>query len=415
MANLTIFLRGQRVGSLVPGDSPSDYFFSYEDDLASERLDEVVLSASLPVRANAFGPAEARPFFEGLLPEGQLREVIARNLGISDSNSFGLLERLGRDCAGAVVLLPAGDQIPSEGSVEWLDQQGLAELVERLPRTPLGVSSASKIRLSLAGLQRKAVLVRSGDGTFGLPDEAAPSTHILKPQYADSEYEDIAFNEHFCMRVVACVGLETARTELSTIGSHPCLVVERFDRSSDGQRTVRLHQEDFCQALGFLPGRKYQSEGGPGLRLAADLVRGVSVRGGADVLALVRAVIVNFVLGNSDAHAKNYALLYGESGIRLAPLYDVVSTAVYPDVEQSLAMAIGENFDPDDLDGGDLADFAADCGLNLGRLQEEWVRVADKTRQCAEQMAELARVEQWHRPVIDRIVAVAKRRSARLT
>ena len=409
---LAVHLAGARVGTLTADDESSgSYSFAFGPDVVSAREGDVVISVSLPVRDEPYGPRAARPFFDGLLPERGVREAIARNLKVSDENSFGLLAELGRDSAGAVVLLPEGDPLPAEGSTDWLTEQELENLIARLPMSPLGISNTSKIRLSLAGLQRKAVLVRSGGGTFGEPNEIAPSTHILKPQYADTPFNYLVYNEAFCMRVAECVGLSVARTELIFVGEAPCLLVERFDRSSAGGTRIRLHQEDFCQALGILPGLKYENEGGPGFPAIVELVRDVSRRAGADVLALIRAIAVNFALGNNDAHARNFALLYGEQGIQLAPLYDIVSTAVYPDVEDSMAMSIGDQSKAAEVKQSDLRELARRCDLNPTQLLEEWERTVEKTARCAESVARLMEVEGLHVPVIDQILEVTKQRS----
>jgi serine/threonine-protein kinase HipA len=411
---LAAYLGTDRVGTLIADERPGDYSFCFEAAVARARPGEIVISASLPVREAPYEPTAARPFFEGLLPERGVREAIARNLHLSDDNSFGLLAALGRDSAGAVVLLGEDHPFPGGGSVEWLDDAELGEIIARLPTSPLGISGTSKIRLSLAGLQRKAVLVRSGDGTFGLPHENAPSTHILKPQYPDTRYNNIVYNEYFCMRVADCLGLPVPHVEVMYVGETPCLLVERFDRSDAGGTRIRLHQEDFCQALGVPPGVKYQSEGGPGLAESFGLVRDVSHRSGADVLTLIRAICLNFVLGNHDSHAKNFSLLYGESGLALAPLYDLVSTGVYPEVENSLAMALGDEFDPESVGSSEIAAFAERCGLNARGLMAEWERFAGKAVGCAEGVAGLMRAEGLHVPVVDRIVDLARRRAAQI-
>lgn len=412
MRALDVRLRDRHVGRLVELERGGDYSFEYEASVALTAPGAPLLSVSLPCRERPFEPTEARPFFEGLLPEGEIRERIARDLKVSTSNSFELLARLGRDCAGAVVLLPEGEQ-PDDEPIEWLAESDLAELIERLPTNPLGVASRNRVRLSLAGLQRKAVLIRGADGTFGRPTATDPSTHIVKPQYDDSDYEDLVYNERFCMAVARAVGLDAARTEIVEIANRPCLLVERFDRHDEKGGVARVHQEDCCQALGVLPGLKYEAEGGPGLGAIAGLLRSASARGGADVLAFLRAAILNYVLGNGDAHAKNFGLLHGDE-LRLAPLYDVVSTAVYPGIDDSLAMAIGDKLDPDSLDGGDLFELAEDCGLSYVELSREWSRFAAMTLDAAERVAARSRAESWHRPVVDRILAIARERSARI-
>jgi serine/threonine-protein kinase HipA len=411
---LVVYLGDARVGTLHAGAGPAEYLFAYDASIGVSRSGAIVLSVSLPVQPEPYGPDRARPFFDGLLPERGVREQLAGNLRIDPDNSFELFARIGRDCAGAVVILPEGEGVAETASVEWLNDRQLQELIRDLPSAPLGVDAGSRIRLSLAGLQSKAVLVRSGSGAYGLPSPAAPSTHIVKPQYEDARFKDLAYNERFCMRVAECVGLEVARTDLVFIGERPCLLVERFDRSTDGAATVRLHQEDLCQALGLSPTLKYEEQGGPGLGRVAALLRDVSVRGARDVLSLLRVVIVNFVLGNNDAHAKNFALLYGEAGLQLAPFYDLVSSAVYERHETTMAMALGGEFEQDGVGLAEVRGFAEECGLSVSGTVDQWRSIAARTATCAEGVADLMKAEGLHVPTIDRIVALAKERAARI-
>ncbi|MGE5281086.1 MAG: HipA domain-containing protein [Chloroflexota bacterium] len=408
--SLDVYLQGVRVGTLEQG-SGTDYAFAYAPEtVAAAGEGAIVLSHSLPVRGEPFDPIATRTFFEGLLPEGSRREEIARELRISPNDSYRLLEEIGHDCAGAVVVLPAGSSPRSSGgSVDWLGDEELASMVEELPRRPLGIKRREgRMRLSLAGVQRKLTLIRSGSGAFGRPGADAPSTHLIKPQY-DGEYPDLAYNEMFCMRVAACVGLPVAETGLELIGDRPCLISRRFDRSTDGATTVRLHQEDLCQALGVPTNLKYQHDLGPGFRRFRELLR--EIGRGADVRTMVRAATLNFVLGNSDAHGKNFAILFAELGRQLAPLYDVVSTAVY-ELPDDLAMAIGGNYEPETVRLADWLDMSADCDLAPEPFLALVRATALEVRECAEGVADLARAEGWHVALIDAIVEVAKRRCA---
>ncbi len=409
---LAVYLADKRIGTITPSRD-AQYVFAYTPEIVAAVRGEAVLSMSLPVRAELFDEVASRPFFEGILPEGDIREQIAARLKLSRQNSFGLLAALGRDCAGAVVIMPEGRLLgASRGSVLWLNADELVRLVEELPRSPLGVGvGKGRPRLSLAGVQHKAVLIRSPSGAWGTPTENAPSTHLLKPQYPTSDFEDIVFNERFCMRVAECAGLPVVRTDLADIGGLPVLVVERFDRSTDGVSTLRLHQEDLCQALGITPALKYQAESGPDLGLVCALLRERSVRGGADVLTVVRAALVNFVLGNSDAHGKNFAVLYAEEGPRLAPLYDIVSVCVYDNVDRDMAMAIGDRFDPDGVIEADWLDLSYDCGISHTELVRVRRMLATRVPECARNVAALAKTEGWHRPVIDRIVRLCEVRA----
>jgi serine/threonine-protein kinase HipA len=407
--SLDVYLHGVQVGILEAGIS-TDYTFAYTQQTVEEAgLGAIVLSQSLPVREEPFDPIATRTFFEGLLPESTRREEIATELRISPNDSYRLLEEIGRDCAGAVVILPAGTPYAQgDGAVDWLDDAELARMVDELPRRPLGITPGEKgMRLSLAGVQRKLTLIRSGSGAFGRPAADAPSTHLIKPQY-DSEFPDLAYNEMFCMRVAACVGLPAAQTELEVIAGRPCLISRRFDRSTDGMTSVRLHQEDLCQALGVPSNLKYEQSFGPGFRRFRELLR--EIGRSVDVATLVRIAVLNFVLGNSDAHGKNFAILFAELGRQMAPLYDVVSTAVYDEVEDAMAMAIGSNFEPESVRLEDWLDMSADCDLAPDRFLRLVRDTAIEVRQCSESVATLARAEGWHVPVIDEIVAVAARR-----
>jgi serine/threonine-protein kinase HipA len=411
---LIVYLRDAKVGSLHATDSPGEYLFAYDAAIAATDPAASSLSVSLPVRSEAYRPAEARPFFDGLLPERGVREQLAANLRVDPDNSFELFARIGRDCAGAVVILPEGETLAETASIVWLDDRQLEGLVRDLPTAPLGVDAASRVRLSLAGLQSKAVLVRSGSGAYGLPSPAAPSTHLIKPQYEDARFGNLVYNERFCMRVAESVGLEVARTDLIFVGERPCLLVERFDRSTDGTGTVRLHQEDLCQALGLSPTLKYEQQGGPGLGRIGALLREVSERGSRDVLSLLRMVIVNYVLGNNDAHAKNFALLYGEGGLQLAPFYDIVSSAVYEQHETAMAMALGGEFEQDRIGLAEVRGFAEECGFSASATVAEWRKVAGQTATCAERIADLMKAEGLHVPTLDHIVALARDRAGRI-
>ena len=407
--SLDVYLHGSRIGALTQ-TTGTDYCFGFSPETVAEAGEgAIVLSHSLPVREEAYDAIATRSFFDGLLPEDSRRDEIARELRVSPADGYSLLAALGRDCAGAVVIVPVGDPVePAGGSVSWLSDEELGELVDRLPAQPLGVEWGERgMRLSLAGVQRKLTLIRSGSGQFGKPRADAPSTHLIKPQY-DDEYPALAYNEMFCMRVAGCAGLPVAETELETIADRPCLISQRFDRSSSGMGTTRLHQEDLCQALGVPSNLKYQAWSGPGFLHLADLLR--EIGRGADVEMVVRAAVCNYVLGNSDAHGKNFAILFAELGRRLAPLYDVVSTAVY-DLDDAMAMSIGDVFAPEAVSLAGWIDMSADCDLQAEPFLRLVREISVRVRDCAESVLQLSRAEGWHDPLLDEIVEITRRRS----
>lgn len=411
--SLDVYLHGERIGGLDRATG-TDYLFAYTAEVVSAAGEgAVVLSHSLPVRAEGYDAMATRTFFDGLLPEDVRRDEIARELRVSPNDGFALLERIGRDCAGAIVIVPAGEEVgQTDAGVSWLGPEELEELVERLPERPLGIArEGRRMRLSLAGVQRKLTLIRSGSGQFGEPGPDAPSTHLIKPQY-DEEYPDLAYNEMFCMQVARCAGLAVAETELGEIAGRPCLISRRFDRSSDGTRTTRLHQEDLCQALGVSSNLKYQEHSGPGFAAFCGLLR--EIGRGADVDFAVRAAVCNFLLGNGDAHGKNFAILFAERGRQLAPLYDLVSTAVY-DLDTAMAMSIGDAFEPDDVTLAEWVDMSHDCDLGVDPFLKLVRESSRRVGECVASVALMARAEGWHVPVIDEITAVAKRRGELLS
>ncbi len=416
-ALLEVSLAGEPVGTLERR-GPERYRFRYAPETV-ERYEpgSIVLSVSMPVRTEPYTPSECRPFFEGLLPEGAIRETIAKNLRLSVDNGFGLLEALGMECAGAVALTVPDEDVQGarseKGRVQWLDEAALARLVRELPQHPLGVSDGEQVRLSLGGVQEKLLLTRTPAGRYGQPLKGGPSTHILKP--GQDRYPGVVANEAFCLRVAGCVGLPVARAEIVQIAERPCLLVERFDRTYDEEgKIARLHQEDACQALGRLPSAKYEVEGGPSLPEVFGLLRELAGVGTArDINNLLLATVLNWLLGNSDAHGKNFGLVYDGSGeIRLAPMYDVVSTNVY-DLKPEMAMLIGGVEDPARVDAGSWRGMGAECGLG-GQILLHIEGLLVRALRCARATREAAVAEGWHEPVIDEIVALAERRAAQL-
>ena len=408
---LAVHLHGELVGILDKQDADR-FRLTYTPEAVERHYDGIVLSVSLPVREQRYPSAQARPFFEGLLPEGPARATIAQRFGVSVSNGFGLLERLGADCAGAATITAEDAEPRAEPrEVEWLDEGALARRIDELPSNPLGVDGPDgRVRLSLAGVQQKLVVARAPDGRIGEPLDGAPSTHILKP--GDERFPGLVENEAFCLRVAREAGLPVAAAEVIHVAGVSRLLIERFDRMYVDGRVERIHQEDACQALGILPSAKYEAEGGPSL---ADVVRLLRNHSGANVARdlndFLALTVLNVVLGNADAHGKNVALLHPVDGSpHLAPAYDLVATNVYAGLNRELAMPVGGIANPDAVDADAWRALArtADLGSQILRLvREHTERVIDAARQAQQ----AARDEGWFHPVIDQIVELAKRRA----
>jgi serine/threonine-protein kinase HipA len=402
---LDVYLYTDLVGRLGQDDN-GDMSFQYAESWL-QRAGAVPLSHSLPLRAERFRRKECRGFFAGILPEESKREMIARNLGISARNDYAMLERIGGECAGAVTFIPHGEPMPDrQHGYRKLSDEELAAILKELPRRPL-LAGEEGVRLSLAGVQDK-VAVRIEGGDVCLPLGGAPSTHILKPNV--ERFEGVVFNEAFCMQLAAAAGLQAAAIETRNVSGVSFLLVERYDRHhrsvADGAAVVeRLHQEDFCQALGIVSEHKYQKEGGPSLKQCFGLVREVSSAPVIDLAQLLDEVVFNYIVGNNDAHGKNFSLLYrpgaGELEIRLAPLYDVVSTVYYPELSRDMAMRIGEQYSSEKVTLRDFEKLADDAKLGKplvrGRLTETTERVVAAlpnvpvTSPVAEKIADLIR------------------------
>jgi serine/threonine-protein kinase HipA len=238
----------------------------------------------------------------------------------------------------------------------------LIEILDILPKRPM-LAGREGLRLSLAGAQQKLPVVLV-NGRIALPRLGQPTTHILKPPIV--RFPATTENEAFAMRLAAAVGLPVARIEARRLADRTFLLVERYDRETGADGEVRrLHQEDFCQALGFPPENKYASEGGPGFKACFDLVRRACTTPAPAVLRLLDAAIFNAVLGNADAHSKNFSLLYTGRTIDLAPLYDLLCTAAYPELSPNLAMRIAKRATLTDFRPDTWERFAGDVGVGV--------------------------------------------------
>lgn len=291
------------------------------------------ISHSLPLREEPF-EQEAKRFFGNLLPEGDARKSVLRNLKISEDNDFALLRALGRDCAGALRIVESREPVASR-------EKPRRVVEEDLERWSRGMGYATEtgrdLRLSIAGAQYKLGVVLDGDDLV-IPGDESPSTHLLK--LPNRDYATLPENEAFVLALARAVGLEVPDSRLHPGKGARLLLVTRYDRA--GSPIRRLHQEDLCQALGIDRSSKYEAEGGPSFRQCLDVVRKISSRSLLDQRALFRWAAFCVVVGNRDNHAKNLSLLRDERGRwRLAPFYDLVCTRAYKTLGTALAMSIG--------------------------------------------------------------------------
>lgn len=365
-SQLSVWWDGRLTGFLGL-DRNGDMSFAYTPDWL-EDAGAPALSFSLPKRQEPFGRRECHAFFGGFLPEESQRDAVARALGVSAGNEFRLLEQLGGEVAGALTLLPE-DQVPpapAGGTPDILDERRLLQLLDRLPVRPM-LAGEGGLRLSLAGAQSKLPVLLVDD-KIALPAPGQPTSHILKPPIA--RFEQTTENEYYCMCLARAIGLDAASVALRRVDGKPFLLIERYDRirNAAGQ-LIRLHQEDFAQALGIPSQRKYASEGGPTFKDSFALLREAATRPARDILKLADAAIFNLIIGNADAHAKNFSLLHIDGAIRLAPLYDLLSTVAYPDLSPKLAMKIAKKVTLEEIQPRHWDQFAEDVGIGAPYLR----------------------------------------------
>lgn len=366
MTALDVYLHDERAGVLERLDGAGLRFTYDRDWLAAAKTP---ISLSLPLRAEPYEDPDCRPFFSGLLPEGEFLRSIARTFHISAGNPFTVLQEIGGECAGAVSLVAPDSDPPfvSAPSPEWLSEAQLATLLAELPARPLlaGPEDDEGVRLSLAGTRDKLPVLLQDDHV-GITRGRPPSTHIIK--MPPPEIEGLVANEAYCMALAREVGLSVATATPVRADHVEALLVERYDRIQGGSR---IHQEDFCQATGRPPEMKYESEGGPGVAECGALIRDHVAAPGSAVLEFLDALLFNLLIGNADAHSKNYSLLLdGDDAPRIAPLYDLLSTRAYGRrLGRKMGMKYGGEYRPDRVRGRHLDRLGDDLGIAHRRVR----------------------------------------------
>tara|TARA_Y100000813_G_scaffold182612_1_gene152457 strand:- start:47 stop:1189 length:1143 start_codon:yes stop_codon:yes gene_type:complete len=347
----------------------------------------------MPLAAAEHGHDVIEAFLWGLLPDNdRVLDRWARRFQVSARNAFALLSHVGEDCAGAVQFV-SPERIDALTNKEpepvvWLSEGEVAERLRTLREDHAAWRAPRDTgQFSLAGAQPKTAFLHE-NGRWGIPSGRTPTTHILKPP--TGEFDGHAENEHFCLKLARRLGLPTASTQVMRFGNEVAIVIERYDRRRQDGEIHRVHQEDMCQALAVPPIRKYENEGGPGAVEIVDLLRAASSARVDDVATFVDALVFNWLIAGTDAHAKNYSVLIGAGGrARLAPLYDIASALPYDDMDQralKLAMRVGGEYR--------LRDISV----------RDWRRLADRLRLPADGV--LSRIEDLAAQLLEAAAAV---------
>jgi serine/threonine-protein kinase HipA len=382
-APLLVYLNGRLVGRLRRATSGAIDFQYDPSWLAWEHA--IPVSLSLPLREDRYLGAPVVAVFDNLLPDNEkIRGRVAARVDAEGIDAYSLLAAIGRDCVGALQFLPEGSEPPRPGEIEGepLNDRAIAKILDDLTANPLGLDDSEHFRISLAGVQDKTAFLRH-DGQWLKPNGTTPTTHIFKPQIGKVPGSTIDFsnsveNEYLCLTFLRALGFDTANVEIQTFGRKRVLIVERFDRTyaRDG-RLLRQPQEDFCQALSVPWTKKYENDGGPGIIDCLDLL-GASDEVTLDRQAFMKAVIVFWLLGATDGHAKNFSVfLYPGGGFRLTPLYDVLSVQPVHDARQlarnryRMAMAVGDrrHYRVDSIMPRHFYQTGAKAGLDEGTIR----------------------------------------------
>lgn len=332
MEALNVYLSGRFAGVLSRDDA-GRLSFRYDSEYLASGYEAI--SVTLPLSAEPYQERDIMAFFSNLLPDEGVRRTIAEILRLPFEDTFGILKEIGGDCAGAIAFWEAGKERAEEiREYKSLTEEESFKILTELDRRPLGIDDEFR-GISGAGAQDKLIACLDGK-VLKLPLKGTPSTHIIKPDI--ERFENSVFNEYFVMRLAKACGINVAKCDILTLKDRHFYVTERFDREVVNGRVTRLHQEDFCQLLKCRPEIKYQDQGGPSLVECVKLIRETLRLPAVDVLEFVDRVIFNFLVGNGDAHGKNFSVLYRNGQPRLSPAYDIISTTVYPAISKKMAM-----------------------------------------------------------------------------
>lgn len=402
---MNVLLNGRIVGTLHMERNGAISFAYAPDWLAWEHA--VPISLSLPLSEQAHRGAPVFAYLENLLPDNQeIRNRIAAKVQAGSAGAYHLLAKLGRDCVGALQFVVGNEDIgadkPGALHASPVSDNEVATTLKNLATSPLGIEADVDFRISIAGAQEKSALLRM-NGKWFRPHGMTPTSHILKTQLGQLpngiNLSDSVENEFFCMRFCAAMGAEVADVEMVDFDGVRALVIERFDRQwTRDDRLLRVPQEDFCQALGYPPSLKYQSDGGPGIRKCLELLS-ASDDPAEDQLSFLRAQVLYWLLGATDGHAKNFSIrLKFGGGFLMTPLYDVLSAQKAVDDGQirygqyKLAMSLGRrnHYRLDQVVARHFVESAkaggVGEGLTMNLLQETAARVDDAVEETLSQL-----------------------------
>ena len=391
MRELSVYLEikgAQKFIGTLRGSGPEDTVFTYDESYMSSPIAKPV-SISLPLQAAPFSPTETGNFFDGLLPEGFTRRTVSQWVRADEGDYPAILAHLGNECLGAIRIVEDGSPEPSP-SYEPLGLDRIRALAQE--GATQSAQLVAEAHLSLTGASGKVGLYHDGSsGHWYLPLGSAPSNCIVKQSHV--RYDAIVTNEKLCLLTASKLGIAVPHSFIIDTGDSGegdvLFATERYDRKeysddtiSGLKRPLRLHQEDFCQALGVPPVSKYERSGDSYLPMMTDLLRHHSTDPIDDIIGFWDMVVFNWLIGNTDAHPKNYSLLYSDdlSSVRLAPAYDMVSTVIYEGTSRNMSFNIGGEYAVEKVSRDNWLQAASQAGIGRGLAIDRLDRLAETLR-----------------------------------
>lgn len=352
--NVFIEINGKKhLAGIITYNNSDDAFFTYDEEYV--KINKPI-SISLPITKKSFSPSETKIFFDGLLPEGYVRNAIAESIHADVNDYISLLLLLGKECIGALQILPKGYEENNFG-YKKITKEEIRELARA--NSDKSIDIISNIHLSLAGATKKIGLYfDEKTKEWFLPEGTAPSTHIIKQSHV--RFKNIIINEMLCMLTARYIGIDVAESFIINVGNYTddsiLYATKRFDRYAENGKIYRLHQEDFAQCLSIASNNKYEIEGGNYLNKCIEIISNYSSNVIEDNKKLLDILLFDYLIGNTDNHLKNMSIIYDKNmqNIRLSSAYDIISTSIYESTSKNFAININGKININDISLNDF-------------------------------------------------------------
>lgn len=402
MSKLNIFYEDKKVGILYR-DEELIYSFSYSESWLKEKK-AFQLSLAMPLIKEKFSNKVTLSFFENLLPEGEVRDALEK--GSNFEGTYELLKNFGNDFAGAIIISADEEspfQVDKEDVKSLIEMDEIFKAIEEKRSVAEVIANNHPGYLSMAGAQDKFVTIYE-NSNFYLPENERPTTHIVKVPIYRSGVKESVYNEYYCMRLAKLAGLNVPHCEVLDDEKHPLFIIERYDRKVE-KHVKRIHQQDFCQAQGFVSEEKYEAKGGPSLKDNYNLIKSnvtITKRSKA-LFEFLDWVCFNILIGNNDSHSKNISFLLVDEKIELAPFYDLLCTAIYPKLKKNFSFKIGDRDDASRIGKNQFKMVDEELSLKVGTMARRARQMSERLMKNKDELATQIKSELPNAKIIKRI------------